>query len=181
MRELFKVPRRLWDLSFPFRWIRRKLAKWNSRTCSHENSSCIAARSCGRRHPVCRLTLGLIGTVTFSQSENRPLYDARPDAPRPARFWRRHDRRQCLLRRRIARTGQWRRDRSVDHVSSAVRLCGPSDFCGEPTMVCVAALVAQLDRASDFESEGREFESLRARQWLCSRRLPHLDCTVVRV
>jgi hypothetical protein len=27
-----------------------------------------------------------------------------------------------------------------------------------------AALVAQLDRASDFESEGREFESLRARQ-----------------
>jgi|ERR1700728_89431 hypothetical protein len=30
------------------------------------------------------------------------------------------------------------------------------------------ALVAQLDRASDFESEGREFESLRARQ-------PHLS------
>jgi hypothetical protein len=29
-----------------------------------------------------------------------------------------------------------------------------------------AALVAQLDRASDFESEGREFESLRARQHL---------------
>ena len=29
-----------------------------------------------------------------------------------------------------------------------------------------AALVAQLDRASDFESEGREFESLRARQIL---------------
>ena len=28
------------------------------------------------------------------------------------------------------------------------------------------ALVAQLDRASDFESEGREFESLRARQHL---------------
>src|SRR5262249_32022259 len=26
------------------------------------------------------------------------------------------------------------------------------------------ALVAQVDRASDFESEGREFESLRARQ-----------------
>src|ERR1700761_8889370 len=26
------------------------------------------------------------------------------------------------------------------------------------------ALVAQLDRASDFDSEGREFESLRARQ-----------------
>jgi hypothetical protein len=25
------------------------------------------------------------------------------------------------------------------------------------------ALVAQLDRASDFDSEGREFESLRAR------------------
>jgi hypothetical protein len=28
------------------------------------------------------------------------------------------------------------------------------------------ALVAQLDRASDFDSEGREFESLRARQHL---------------
>src|SRR5579859_1573101 len=27
------------------------------------------------------------------------------------------------------------------------------------------ALVAQLDRASDFESEGREFESLRARHF----------------
>src|SRR5262249_16045969 len=27
-----------------------------------------------------------------------------------------------------------------------------------------SALVAQLDRASDFESEGREFESLRARE-----------------
>jgi hypothetical protein len=27
------------------------------------------------------------------------------------------------------------------------------------------ALVAQLDRASDFESEGREFESLRARHY----------------
>jgi hypothetical protein len=30
--------------------------------------------------------------------------------------------------------------------------------------VTAIALVAQLDRASDFESEGREFESLRARQ-----------------
>jgi hypothetical protein len=27
------------------------------------------------------------------------------------------------------------------------------------------ALVAQLDRASDFDSEGREFESLRVRQF----------------
>src|SRR3954465_3747336 len=32
--------------------------------------------------------------------------------------------------------------------------------------VVMVALVAQLDRASDFESEGREFESLRARQRL---------------
>jgi hypothetical protein len=32
-----------------------------------------------------------------------------------------------------------------------------------------AALVAQLDRASDFESEGREFESLRARQSIIFR------------
>jgi hypothetical protein len=33
-------------------------------------------------------------------------------------------------------------------------------------IVAAKALVAQLDRASDFESEGREFESLRARQHL---------------
>jgi hypothetical protein len=31
--------------------------------------------------------------------------------------------------------------------------------------VTAIALVAQLDRASDFESEGREFESLRARHF----------------
>ena len=31
-------------------------------------------------------------------------------------------------------------------------------------LLCCKAPVAQLDRASDFESEGREFESLRARQ-----------------
>jgi hypothetical protein len=34
----------------------------------------------------------------------------------------------------------------------------------QAAIVPAAALVAQLDRASDFESEGREFESLRARQ-----------------
>jgi hypothetical protein len=32
-------------------------------------------------------------------------------------------------------------------------------------MVAPHALVAQLDRASDFDSEGREFESLRARHF----------------
>jgi hypothetical protein len=37
-------------------------------------------------------------------------------------------------------------------------------FGGCPVKVRANALVAQLDRASDFESEGREFESLRARQ-----------------
>jgi hypothetical protein len=30
------------------------------------------------------------------------------------------------------------------------------------------ALVAQLDRASDFDSEGREFESLRVRQFVAA-------------
>jgi hypothetical protein len=42
----------------------------------------------------------------------------------------------------------------------------PGDFCREVAIVRARfgfALVAQLDRASDFESEGREFESLRAR------------------
>src|ERR1700723_629734 len=34
----------------------------------------------------------------------------------------------------------------------------------QAAIVPLDALVAQLDRASDFESEGREFESLRARQ-----------------
>src|SRR5207248_924603 len=37
---------------------------------------------------------------------------------------------------------------------------GPSLIIGRPH-----ALVAQLDRASDFDSEGREFESLRARHF----------------
>jgi hypothetical protein len=37
------------------------------------------------------------------------------------------------------------------------------------------ALVAQLDRASDFESEGREFESLRARQIRICPAWTHLD------
>jgi hypothetical protein len=45
----------------------------------------------------------------------------------------------------------------------------PGDFCREAVIVRARfrfALVAQLDRASDFESEGREFESLRARHHL---------------
>ncbi len=40
-------------------------------------------------------------------------------------------------------------------------------FAAKPLLCArffIFALVAQLDRASDFESEGREFESLRARQ-----------------
>jgi hypothetical protein len=37
------------------------------------------------------------------------------------------------------------------------------------------ALVAQLDRASDFDSEGREFESLRVRQFCCSEGLAGLS------
>jgi hypothetical protein len=39
------------------------------------------------------------------------------------------------------------------------------EWDGQAVIVRAAALVAQLDRASDFESEGREFESLRARQF----------------
>jgi hypothetical protein len=38
------------------------------------------------------------------------------------------------------------------------------EWHGQAAIVRGCALVAQLDRASDFESEGREFESLRARQ-----------------
>jgi hypothetical protein len=39
------------------------------------------------------------------------------------------------------------------------------DGATQPSLVIGSqALVAQLDRASDFDSEGREFESLRARQ-----------------
>jgi hypothetical protein len=43
-------------------------------------------------------------------------------------------------------------------------------YCAQP------ALVAQLDRASDFESEGREFESLRARQQRFDLDLESLRC-----
>jgi hypothetical protein len=39
------------------------------------------------------------------------------------------------------------------------------------------ALVAQLDRASDFESEGRRFESVRARQFPASRARRRNRCT----
>jgi hypothetical protein len=38
------------------------------------------------------------------------------------------------------------------------------EFWRTPDPENADALVAQLDRASDFDSEGREFESLRARQ-----------------
>jgi hypothetical protein len=42
---------------------------------------------------------------------------------------------------------------------------GDSQESGEiGTAKGLRALVAQLDRASDFESEGRRFESVRARQ-----------------
>jgi hypothetical protein len=37
-------------------------------------------------------------------------------------------------------------------------------FMVDVAMVAPHALVAQLDRASDFDSEGRRFESFRARQ-----------------
>ena len=44
-----------------------------------------------------------------------------------------------------------------------------TNFAGDDKIICVAdeqqnALVAQLDRVSDYESEGQGFESLRARQ-----------------
>src|SRR5262245_8993023 len=43
-------------------------------------------------------------------------------------------------------------------------LAASVELDGRAAILAAAALVAQLDRASDFESEGREFESLRARQ-----------------
>lgn len=56
-----------------------------------------------------------------------------------------------------------------------------------PPAACGKAPLAQLDRASDYESEGREFESLRVHflsppVWLCGRdvevmnTLTHLNC-----
>src|SRR5262249_35199861 len=42
----------------------------------------------------------------------------------------------------------------------------PVTFAANWLLSLASALVAQLDRASDFESEGREFESLRARSKL---------------
>ncbi len=56
-------------------------------------------------------------------------------------------------------------------LTSLTHLCGSAfytrrgfGFTSFRAKTSAAALVAQLDRASDFESEGREFESLRARQ-----------------
>ena len=43
-----------------------------------------------------------------------------------------------------------------------------ASVCG-PIPGVIRALVAQLDRASDFDSEGRRFESFRARQLPLSR------------
>src|SRR5262245_158802 len=52
------------------------------------------------------------------------------------------------------------------------RLVAPRSSSGNqslPPIIKTAALVAQLDRAPDFESGGRGFESLRARQHLESK------------
>ena len=53
-------------------------------------------------------------------------------------------------------------------LASVTGLCGKVTFATKRLLcnrlVGQFALVAQLDRASDFESEGRGFESLRARQ-----------------
>ncbi|EPR39689.1 hypothetical protein dsmv_2537 [Desulfococcus multivorans DSM 2059] len=46
----------------------------------------------------------------------------------------------------------------ITHPITATR-----DHCGTPVVVFLLAPVAQLDRASDFGSAGRGFESLRAR------------------
>lgn len=51
-------------------------------------------------------------------------------------------------------------------LSRCVFLARPASTLLENAIIGPAwpdALVAQLDRASDFDSEGREFESLRAR------------------
>ena len=50
------------------------------------------------------------------------------------------------------------------------RFSEPLAFSGAISMVGTNALVAQLDRASDFDSEGREFESLRVRHFAV---IPH--------
>ena len=59
----------------------------------------------------------------------------------------------------------WRKSpRRVEKPGKNAPRGGPGlAFRRYPVIVRAKALVAQLDRASDFESEGREFESLRAR------------------
>src|SRR5579863_9099329 len=70
-------------------------------------------------------------------------------------------------------------DRSGGSVGSQMKLPlegakRPFERSGEAVIVpSLRALVAQLDRASDFESEGREFESLRARQTRSSTSSAH--------
>src|SRR5262249_56247956 len=66
---------------------------------------------------------------------------------------------------------RWRRDSKMRY-TMAGRVCHRAQRHEAPRVtspkqaiiLALHALVAQLDRASDFESEGREFESLRARQ-----------------
>ena len=69
---------------------------------------------------------------------------------------------------RAAATPASDRVTDFDLESQALEVAGANVGFGPPSgNRTINALVAQLDRASDFDSEGREFESLRARQ-------PHL-------
>src|SRR6516162_40288 len=72
--------------------------------------------------------------------------------------------------RAISTQERWRRGGKMRY-TVAGRVPPPGSRKGDPLGLLTGwgqhaphALVAQLDRASDFESEGREFESLRARQ-----------------
>ena len=58
---------------------------------------------------------------------------------------------------------------------------GPSEFFFDIIKALLVAPLAQLDRASGYEPEGREFESLRARHLLpalspCNSNVDHLSC-----
>ncbi len=68
-------------------------------------------------------------------------------------------------RRSIFATRNWASCSAANFGNCSLARC-PVTFVAN-WLLCAAsvrlALVAQLDRASDFESEGREFESLRAR------------------
>jgi hypothetical protein len=110
--------------------------------------------------PVRRSAGSYPGTSGQSDRDNRTsrISTAVPDnLPHPSGFPSRHG------------PGEWRpcsgcMAKARRRAGTEGNLAASVELDGLAAILAAAALVAQLDRASDFESEGRRFESVRARQ-----------------